>query len=526
MNVLEIAPPPLEDFLVAGPVLVAFLVACLGVLIEALAPRALRFVLQASLAALGLVGAFGLLILNWQAERFRVIMLGSLMVDGPTYFAWAMLLVFTTLALMVFAERRLTGGTSAFAASAAATPGSPAEEKAIAAKLEHAEIFPLAFFAVTGMLVFPAANDLVTLFIALEVLSLPLYLMSGLARRRRLLSQEAALKYFLLGATSSAFMLFGIALLFGYAGSFDLARIAQAIAQPVNGNGLLIAGSALVAIGLLFKVGAVPFHSWTPDVYAGAPTPVTGFMAVCTKIAAVMALLRVLFMALGADRWNWQPVLAVIAVLTMVIGSVIAVVQTDIKRLLAYSSIAHAGFILTAVVGASTDQTGLLAGSVGSVGAVMFYLVAYGFATIGAFAVVTLVRNAGGEVTAISGWAGLGRKSPFLAGVFTLFLLSFAGIPLTGGFIGKVSVFAAAWAGGYWWLVVVAVVMSLVTAFFYLRIVVVMFFNDPDPAVEIGDASGFTWVPIIVGAVATIGLGVVPGSVLELATAAAGFLIG
>ncbi len=525
MNVLEIVAPPAEDLLVAAPVLVAFLAACLGVLVEAVVPRQFRFVAQASLAILALVASFGFVVLNWTQERFRAVMFGSMMVDGPTYFSWAMLIVFTLLALMVFAERRLTGG-NAFAASAAATPGSPAEEKAIAAKLEHTEVFPLAFFALTGMLVFPAANDLITLFVALEVLSLPLYLMSGLARRRRLLSQEAALKYFLLGATSSAFMLFGIALLFGYAGSFDLAQIATAVANPVNGEGLLIAGGGLVGIGLLFKIGAVPFHSWTPDVYAGAPTPVTGFMAVCTKIAAVMALLRIFYVALGADRWDWQPLLAVIAVLTMIVGSVIAIVQTDMKRLLAYSSIAHAGFILTAVVGSSTPQTGLATGSVGSVGAVLFYLAAYGFATIGAFAVVTLVRNAGGEVTAISGWAGLGKKSPFLAGIFTVFLLSFAGIPLTGGFIGKVSVFAAAWSGGYWWLVVIAVVMSLVTAFFYLRIVMVMFFTDPDPAVEIGDASGLTWLPIIIGLVATIGLGIVPGSVLELATAAAGFLIG
>lgn len=526
MTVLEIVMPPVEDFRVIAPVLVAFAVACLGVLLEAVLPRRIRYVTQASLAAVGLIGAFVMVVLNWTDERFQTAMFGSLMVDGPTYFTWAMLIVFTLLALMVFAERRLTGGNSAFAASAAATPGSPAEEKAIAAKLEHTEIFPLAFFALTGMLVFPAANDLLTLFVALEVLSLPLYLMSGLARRRRLLSQEAALKYFLLGATSSAFMLFGITLLFGYAGTFDLAKIAVAVGNPVNGQGLLLAGSGLVAIGLLFKAGAVPFHSWTPDVYAGAPTPVTGFMAVCTKIAAVMAMMRIFYVALGAERWNWQPLIAVIAVLTMVVGSVIAVVQTDMKRLLAYSSIAHAGFILTAVVGVATKETGLALGSVGSVSSVLFYLAAYGFATIGAFAVVTLVRNAGGEVTAISGWAGLGRKSPLLASIFAVFLLSFAGIPLTGGFIGKVSVFAAAWAGGYWWLVVVAVVMSLVTAFFYMRIIVVMFFTDPDPAVEIGDASGLTWLPIVIGVLATIALGVVPGPVLELATAAAGFLIG
>lgn len=515
----------MPEFDLIAPVLIVFGVACLGILIEAFIPRVYRFVLQSTLAVLSLFVATAFTIVNWQSSRFEPVVNGSMMLDGPTYFIWSMLLIFALFSLLLFGERQLGGGASAFAAAAASVPGSKLESESAAARIEHTEVFPLALFSLTGMLVFPAANDLLTMFVALEVMSLPLYLMAGMARRRRLLSQEAALKYFLLGATSSAFFLFGVALLFGYSGSFGFADVAAAIHSPSEAHGLLVGGIGLVSIGVLFKIGAVPFHMWTPDVYQGSPTPVTGFMAVCTKIAAVGGLLRLFYVALGGARWDWQLMIAVIAVLTIVVGSLIAVVQTDIKRLLAYSSIAHGGFILTAVVGTYTAQTGLPDGYVGSVGAVLFYLLAYGFATLGAFGIVTLVRNpAGAEATGLAAWAGLGRRSPVLAGVFGLFLLSFAGIPLTGGFIGKFSVFEAAWEGGFWWLVVVSVVMSVVAAFFYTRVIVVMFFSEPAQDTVVGQASWLTWVPITVGAVATLVLGIVPGGVLELAAGAAGFL--
>ena len=198
---------------------------------------------------------------------------------------------------------------------------------------------------------FPAANDLITMFVALEVLSLPLYLLCGLARRRRLLSQEAAMKYFLLGAFSSGFFVYGIALVYGYAGSMGFAQIAEAVASQTGSEGLLLGGIALLAVGLLFKVGAAPFHAWTPDVYQGAPTAVTAFMAASTKVAAFGALLRLFYVAFGGDRNDWTPMIWVVAILTMVVGSVLAITQTDIKRLLAYSSIAHAGFILTGFLG-------------------------------------------------------------------------------------------------------------------------------------------------------------------------------
>jgi NADH-quinone oxidoreductase subunit N len=504
-----------------APVLLVLVAAILGILIEAVVPKAHRFFAQVFLTVASTVVAGAFLVANWRAGLGGPVAMGSMMLDGPTYFIWGSLLVMGLAAILVFAERQLNGGVSTFAASVATVPGSRAEAEASAAKLEHTEVFPLALFALGGMMVFPAASDLITMFVALEVLSLPLYLMCGMARRRRLLSQEAALKYFLLGAFSSAFFLFGVALLYGFAGSFDLKAIADAVQNPTMGRGILIAGMAMLGVGLLFKIGVVPFHNWTPDVYMGAPTPVTGFMAICTKLAAVGATLRVFYVALSGERWSWQPLLAVAIVATMVVGAVWGLTQTDIKRTLAYSSIAHAGFIMTAVVGASTGSP---TSPLDSVASAMFYLVVYGLASIGAFAVITMVRNPSGEANAIESWSGLGRKSPLVAGIFALFMLSFTGIPLTGGFIGKWAVFAAAWRGGFDWLVIVAVVLSLVAAVFYLRIIVVMFFGEPAEGVMVGRASAFTWLPIAVSAVGIAVLGVFPGPVLDLATAAGTFL--
>jgi NADH-quinone oxidoreductase subunit N len=277
-------------------------------------------------------------------------------------------------------------------------------------------------------------------------------------------------------------------------------------------------------VGLLFKVSAAPFHAWTPDVYQGAPTAVTAFMAACTKLAAFGALLRVFYVALGGARWDWQPMFWIVAVITMAVGSVVAITQTDIKRMLAYSSIAHAGFLLTGFVGASQGVR-LVGNQISSLQAVLFYLVAYGFSTIGAFAVVTVVRDAGGEATHLSRWAGLGKESPVVAGVFAFFLLGFAGIPLTSGFTGKWAIFTAAWEGGAWPLVVVGVLMSAVAAFFYVRVIVLMFFSDPvgdGPTVAV--PSILTTTVITVGAAVTLVLGVVPQPVLDLARQAGEFV--
>ena len=322
---------------------------------------------------------------------------GAVAVDGPTLFIWGTILVLAFVSVMLIAES--SHDVSPFVAQAAAVPGSAEEREGLLAGISHTEVYPLTLFAVGGMLLFPASNDLLTMFVALEVLSLPLYLLCGLARRRRLLSQEAAVKYFLLGAFSSAFFLFGVAMLYGYSGSVNLAAIATAASSNVTSSTLLYAGIGLLGIGLLFKIGAVPFQSWKPDVYQGAPTPVTALMASCTVVAAFGALLRVFYVAFGQLTWDWRPVMWVVAILTMLVGAIIAITQTDVKRLLAYSSIAHGGFVLTGVVAAT----------VAGLSSSLFYLAVYGFTTVGAFAVVTLVRDPTGEANHLSRWAGLGQ---------------------------------------------------------------------------------------------------------------------
>jgi NADH-quinone oxidoreductase subunit N len=515
--------PPKIDYLAVAPMLIVFGAAVVSVLIESFVRRERRHAMQVTLSVVALVAALAALVVA-AAQGTRVVTAGtSIVIDGPALFLQATILVLSLLAVLTMTERSSEVGSS-FTPQGSATPGSPAEAAARRAGLLQTEIFPLLLFSVGGMLMFPASNDLLTMFVALEVLSLPLYLLCGLSRRRRLLSQEASMKYFLLGAFSSAFFLYGTALLYGYSGSVQLSEIAVAVNQDIGKDGLLLGGTALLVVGLLFKVSASPFHVWTPDVYQGAPTPVTGFMAACTKVAAFGALLRVLYVALPGSRWDWLPALAIIAALTMAIGSVIAVVQADVKRMLAYSSIAHAGFILV----------GLLALSRQGISGVLFYLIAYGFTTIGAFTLITLVRaraadgGIGGEATHLSQWAGLGRTSPWVAATFTLFLLAFAGIPLTSGFTGKFAVFSAAITSGGAvgaWLVVIGVVASAVAAFFYVRVIVLMYFSEPTAAAATVATPGtLTTIAIAAGAAVTVLLGVLPTPVLDLAGKATVFI--
>jgi NADH-quinone oxidoreductase subunit N len=523
---------PTIEYGLLSPLLVVFGVAVLGVLVEAFVSRRSRYIVQVVLSLGGVAGALVATVLvaghlspdGSGSGRGTIAVAGAIAVDGPTVFIWGTILALSVFSVLLFAERTLEGGITAFAGQAAALPGTSAEREASTRGLEHTEVFPLMMFSIGGMLLFPASNDLVTMFVALEVLSLPLYLLCGLARRRRLLSQEAALKYFMLGAFSSGFFLYGIALTYGFAGSMNLGDIAEAVTGRIGGQALLLAGIGLMAVGMLFKVGAAPFHAWTPDVYQGAPTAVTAFMAACTKVAAFGALLRLFYVAFGAARWDWTPMIAVVAVLTMLVGCVLAITQTDIKRMLAYSSISHAGFILVGFVGLHS-VTGFGGTDLSSLQSVLFYLVTYGFMTVGAFAVVTVVRDAGGEATHLSRWAGLGKEAPVVAGVFAFFLLSMAGIPLTSGFAGKWAVFTSAVSGGAWPLVVIAVVLSAVAAFFYVRVIVLMFFSEPvgeGPVVM--SPSILTTIVIAVGLAVTLVLGVFPGPVLDLAATAGQFV--
>ena len=526
-------PAPKIEYGQLSPTLIVVGAAIVGVLIEAFVPRKSRYYAQVFVSAVALVAAFAAVVAlasgGYGTTKAHIAAMGAIAVDGPSLFLQGTILLSGLVGLFTFAERRLDpeahgNRVDSFAAQAASVPGSDSEKAAVKAGFTTTEVFPLLLFAVGGMLAFPAANDLLTLFVALEVLSLPLYLLCGLARRRRLLSQEAALKYFMLGAFSSGFFVYGIALTYGYAGSMEFDKIAHAVASSSSSHTLLLAGMALLAVGLLFKVGAAPFHAWTPDVYQGAPTAVTGFMAAATKVAAFGALLRLFYVAFGGARWDWQPMMWGVAILTMVVGSVFALSQNDVKRLLAYSSVAHAGFILTGFLGARSLGE-IHAGDINPVQAVLFYVTTYGLMAMAAFAIVTVVRDSGGEATHMSRWAGLGKESPLVAGVFAFLLLGMTGVPLTSGFTAKWAVFAAALAAGAWPIVILAVLMSAVAAYFYIRVIVVMFFAEPAAeAPTVAVPSMLTGAVIAVGTAATLVLGVVPGPLLDLLGRTAQFI--
>ncbi|MGV9382182.1 NADH-quinone oxidoreductase subunit NuoN [Nonomuraea sp. NPDC003707] len=517
-------PAPTIEYGTLAPLLVVFGAAVIGVLVEAFAPRYLRKSIHVPLTLLSLFGAFALVLV--QVLRGNVptapVAMGAVAVDGPALFIWGVILVLSFVCVLLINDE------GHFVASAAAVPGSADEEEAEATGGGHTEVYPLVLFAVGGMLLFPAAHDLLMMFVGLEVMSLPLYLLCGLARRRRLLSQEASMKYFLLGAFSSAFFLYGTAMVYGFAGTVSLPGINEAMARSASLDPILMLGLALLGVGLLFKIGAAPFHAWKPDVYQGAPTPITALMASGTLVAAMGAVLRVFWVGLGNLDWNWRPIIWGVAALTMIVGSILAITQTEIKRMLAYSSIAHAGFLLVGVMATfgSAEQNAV------SLKAILFYLAVYGITTVGAFAVVTLVRDPGGEAGHLSRWAGLGKRAPVLAGVFAFFLLAFAGIPLTSGFFGKYAVFAAAlnsgtqpgdsmggWMAG---LVVVGVVASAIAAFFYVRVIVLMFFSEPaadGPAIAVPSMG--TVAVIAVSLLVTVGVGLYPESVLGVANDAA-----
>ena len=518
---------PTIDYAATAPMLIVFGMACVSVLVEAFLPRHQRWPVQVALTLLTLAGA-GLALGIYAADGPAGIttLADAVAVDPPTLFLWGTLLALSLGGVLLIADRSVEPG-GAFVASAesraavAATGGGPrtgggdpAEDRGYGSPDQQptmqTEVFPFTLFALGGMMAFVAANDLLTMFIALEVLSLPLYLMCGLARRKRLLSQEAAVKYFLLGAFSSAFFLYGLALLYGYAGSVRLSDIAEAAVASPASDSLLLGGFALLVVGLLFKGSIGPFHTWTPDVYQGAPTPVTAFMAACTKVAAFGAILRVLTVAFGDIRWEWRGVLWGVAIASMVIGAVIGLTQTDVKRMVAYSSVAHAGFLL---IGAMSITEQGLSGT-------MFYLLAYGFTTLAVFGVISLVRDADGEASHLSQWAGLAKRSPTVALVMSFLLLALAGIPLTSGFTAKFAVFAAAIADGMAPLVVVALVASAVAAFFYIRVIVLMYFSEPaadGPTVTVPGA--FTTAAITLGVLLTLLLGIVPTLALDWAGA-------
>jgi NADH-quinone oxidoreductase subunit N len=341
--------------------------------------------------------------------------------------------------------------------------------------IRRGEYYPLLMFSISGMMLMSYANDLIVIFLALELLSIPLYILSGIARPNTR-SEEAGLKYFLLGTFSSAFVLYGTALIFGATARTDLPGIIAAVTSAPANMPLFVVGVALLLVGFGFKVAAVPFHMWTPDVYQGAPSPVTGFMSVGAKAAGFAALMRVFVTALPGIAVDMTPILWGLAALTMIVGNVMAVGQNNIKRLLAYSSIAHAGYLMMAFVpygnGAVVNN---------SVASLLFYLAAYAFTSLGAWAVVVALEGKEGTGLHLQDYAGLGRKYPWLAIPMVVFMLSFTGIPPTLGFWGKFYLFRTAVEGGYYSLALIGLLTSLVSAYYYLRVVVYMYFRPGEP---------------------------------------------
>jgi len=377
-------------------------------------------------------------------------------------------------------------------------------------RLNRAEVEPLLLLATVGMVALATANDLVTLFISLEVFSLALYVLAGLARRDRR-SQEASLKYFVMGAVASAILLYGMALLYVATGDLGLPEIGTALGLVTTNRLVAALGLGLVTVGIGFKVALVPFHLWVPDVYQGAPTNITAFMAAATKAAGFAALLRLYLVAFPGLQTLWVPVLAVLAAATMLYGAYLAVVQRDLKRMLAYSSVTHAGYA----------AIGLIAVSDAGLSATLWYLLTYAVSTLAAFGcVIAVERTRRGEVGLLE-LRGLGRSSPAIAGILALSLLSLAGLPPTAGFVGKLVVFQAGIAAGFTWLVVIGVASSVIAAFFYLRIAGVMFLEDPDPDRPLPAQSTGMSLGIALSAALVVFLGIQPQPILQYIESAA-----
>lgn len=369
--------------------------------------------------------------------------------------------------------------------------------------IERGEYYPLVLFSISGMTLMSSVNDLTILFIALEMLSIPLYVLAGFARPAPE-SEESALKYFLLGAFSSAFLIYGIALIYGGTGTTAFPDIVE---RAMEGDlALTLAGAGLILVGLAFKVAAVPFHMWTPDVYEGAPTPITGFMSVAAKAAGFAAIGRVFLLTLPSLSDDWMPAVAGMAALTMILGNVVALSQANIKRMLAYSSIAHAGYLMMGV--AARNDRGLAG--------LLFYLLAYTFTNLGAFAVLTMMAHSEEEDLSFARYAGLAKRQPWVAAAMALFMFSLTGIPPTAGFSGKYYLFWAAVEADLIWLAVIGVLTSVVSAFFYMRVVVAMYFSDSS-----ADFPSHLYptlaTALIVTAAGTLVLGLWPDPLLDLA---------
>ncbi len=485
-------PAPAIDWLAIAPEIALAAAGIAIVLLRSLARRSrLVYPFSMAIAVVGVFAAAIPLIGQWhrvEKDGPYVALSKMIAIDGFAVFLGAVVLIATFLALLLsagFVER---------------------------ARMDGPEYLALIMLSATGMLAMTSANDLVVVFVALEVLSIPLYVLAAFDRRR-IESQEAGLKYFVLGALASAIFLYGVAFTYGATGTTSLSGITDFLARnTLLDEGALLIGLGLMLVGLGFKISAVPFHTWTPDVYQGAPTPVTAFMASATKAAAFAALLRILATAFTDWRTDWQPLLWALSVLCLLVGSIAAIVQDDVKRMLAYSSIAHAGYVLMAF------QTGTDRG----LAAALFYLLVYTFLVVGSFAVVAVIARKGDDRHSLREYRGLAASNPLLAGLLTLFLLAQTGVPLTGGFVAKLGVFAAAVDANEYALALIGALAAAISAFVYLRIVVTMYapdVTDDDPLPNTGrlriDAGTATALALAV--VGVLVLGILPADFLRWA---------
>ncbi|HWP62947.1 MAG TPA: NADH-quinone oxidoreductase subunit N [Candidatus Binatia bacterium] len=482
------------DVVTLAPVIAAVGVAAAVLLADLAAPGRDRLALGVALGGLGLVALLVLATGTSRASAFD----GSYTVDGLTTFLHLLFVAIAALTI-VFAPDYLE----------------PRD-------LPVAEFAAVLVFALSGAMLIAGSTDLLVLFLALELMVLPGYLLAGFAKRDAL-ATEGAIKYFLLGSFSSAIFLFGLAFTWGLTGTTRVAGVAEALATLAAGGGIapgLAMGLAFMTTGVAFKIAAVPFHYWTPDAYQGSPTPVTGYLSVGPKVGAFAIVLRLFVEALGPLRADWLAVVAVLAVLTMSLGNLVALTQTNVKRMLAYSSIAHTGYIL---VGLAAYGAGRIEGLEG----LLYYSAAYTFMNLGAFAVVAALQRRPGVTSALDTFAGLGRREPWLGVLMTLFLISLTGIPPTAGFFAKAYVIlAAVQAGGaIAWLAVVAVLNAAAAAFYYLRVVVYMYMREPAAEVAPLRHGRLLWTGLAVAGVLTVVLGLLPGPVLDSVREAARALL-
>jgi NADH-quinone oxidoreductase subunit N len=462
--------------------------ACILLLIDLFLPKE-RKGITALLAALGLAFTLGFTLAQIGIQQTGF--MGMVVADGFSTFVNALLLVSGLLGIaLAYGYVKRMG-------------------------LERGEYYTLLLFSVTGMMLMAQAADLIVVFLALELLSIPLYVLAAFARPK-VESEEAGIKYFLLGAFATGFVVYGTALVFGATGLTNLSGIVAAASSGTANLLLLAIGSALILVGLGFKVAVVPFHMWTPDVYQGAPSAVTAFMSSGAKIAGFAALLRVFATAFPSIASDMTGIFWGLAALTMILGNVIAISQTNIKRLLAYSSIAHAGYILMAFVPYGNPEVAPV-----SIAAGLFYLVAYALTNFGAWAVVIALEKSEGKGLEIADYAGLARKHPALAAAMTVFMLSLIGLPPTVGLVGKFYLFRAVIAGGFTGLAIIGVLTSLISAYYYLRVVVVMYMRDGEPETE---HESFLDLTTIFTAVATVVISLVPQFLFAWASNAVIFL--